>query len=66
MKKNKMKTKKAVTRRIKVTKTGKLMRRRSFNRHLKVGKSKSTIRALKRKVHIQGYYAKKLKQVLGL
>lgn len=62
----KMKSKKAVTRRIKVTKTGKLFRRHSFNRHLKAGKTKSRIRDLKRPVLVTGYYAKKLKQVLGL
>lgn len=62
----KMKTKKAVTRRIKVTKTGKLLRRHSFNRHLKVGKRKDTIRDLKRPIVITGSYAKKLRQVLGL
>lgn len=62
----KVKSRKAVTRRIKVTSTGKLLRRKSFNRHLKVRKTKSSIRNLKRVVEIKGYYAKKLRQVLGV
>ncbi len=66
MPKTKFKSKKAVTRRIKVTKTGKLMRRRGFNRHLKAVKKKSAIRNLKRIVEIKGAYAKKLRQVLGM
>ena len=62
----KLKTKKALVRRIKVTKNGKLLRRQGFNRHLKAGKRKSTIRAKRRNVEITGYYAKKLKLILGL
>ena len=65
MKKTKMKTRKAVIRRIKITKTGKLLRRSSFGRHLRAGKSKGRIRNLKRKVEIRGFFRKKLKQVLG-
>jgi large subunit ribosomal protein L35 len=65
-KKNKIKTIKAVRRRIKVSGTGKLMRRHSFNRHLKAGKTKSRVRGLKRSVTISGSFEKKLKQLLGL
>lgn len=62
----KQKTKKSLTRRVKVTKTGKLLRRHGFNRHLKASKKKSRIRDRKRTVEITGAYAKKLRQVLGL
>ncbi len=66
IKKNKVKTIKAITRRIKVSSTGKLMRRRGFNRHLKATKTKSRIRRLKRSVIITGYFEKKLRMLLGL
>jgi large subunit ribosomal protein L35 len=66
MTKTKLKTKKAVTRRITVTKNGKLMRRHGFNRHLKKNKTKSAMRNLKRPVQITGKYAKKIRQVLGI
>lgn len=62
----KVKTKKSLVRRIKVTKNGKLMRRHGFNRHLKASKKKSRIRDRKRPIEITGAYAKKLRQILGL
>lgn len=62
----KLKSKKSLVRRIKVTKTGKLLRRHGFNRHLKASKKKSRIRDRKRTVLITGAYAKKLRQVLGI
>lgn len=62
----KQKTKKSVTKRFKVTKTGKIMRRQNFSGHLRVKKSKSKKRAQKRSVEVKGYYAKKLRKFLGV
>lgn len=66
MKKRKLKIRKSISRRIKITGTGKLLRRRGFARHLKFGKSKGRIRALKVPTRVRGKLEKKLKQVLGL
>lgn len=65
-KKTKLKVSRSVLLRIKVTKTGKLMRRRGFNRHLKHKKRKSTNRSLDRPVEIKGFYAVKLRKILGI
>lgn len=64
--KTKHKPNKALQRRIKVTKTGKLLRRKSFGRHLRAGKSKGRIRNLKRPENISGKLEKKIRQVLGI
>ena len=47
----KMKTRKGVTKRVRVTKTGKIMRRKAGLRHLLSGKSR------KRKRHLRGAVA---------
>lgn len=65
-KKVKLKTKKALLRRVKITGRGKLLRARSFNRHLKAGKSRKKTRALSRTVEVKGNLAKKWKKVLGI
>lgn len=62
----KQKTKKLITKRIRVTKTGKLMRRRGFNRHLKANKSAKRLRNLKRPAVLTGPIAKKIKKILGV
>lgn len=62
----KHKTPKALARRIKVSKKGKLIRRHSFARHLRRKKNKGAIRNLKQTVTIKGPLAKKIKQVLGI
>lgn len=62
----KMKIRKSVARRIKVTGSGKLMRRKGFNRHLKAKKSKRRTRRLKREQVVTGKLEKKLKKMLGL
>lgn len=64
-KKTKQKTKKSVTKRFKVTKTGKVMRRQGFRRHLNAKKSKKRKRRLKGKVVTKKVHAKKIKKVLG-
>lgn len=65
MKKKKQKTKKSILRRFKLTKTGKILRRSSFSRHLRRKKKKSAIRRLKRIKILKGKVAKKVKKALG-
>ncbi len=48
LKKNKIKVKKSVSKRFKVTKTGKVLHRSHGMRHLRSNKSKAQIRRLKR------------------
>lgn len=66
MKKTKLKSRKSVTRRVKVTGRGKILRGRSFSRHLKAGKSQRRIRRLKKPIQVQGSFEKKLRKVLGI
>ncbi|MEK7470505.1 MAG: bL35 family ribosomal protein [Patescibacteria group bacterium] len=62
----KQKSRKSLTNRIKVTKNGKLLRRQSFRRHLKAGKSHKRLSHLKRQVEVVGFYAKKLRKAMGV
>lgn len=62
----KMKSRKSYLKRIKITKSGKLLRRKSFKRHLKSNKTKKQLRSLRRVTEITGFYAKKLRKGLGL
>jgi large subunit ribosomal protein L35 len=66
MKKLKMKTRKGVARRFKITATGKVMRRSQNMRHLRRKKSKKTIRKYRNPRELTGAMAKKVKQMLGL
>lgn len=66
MSKNKVKTRKSVTKRFKITKTGKVLRRRNFRRHLKASKSAKRIRRLKKSVPVREAYAKRIRKVLGV
>jgi len=61
----KRKVRKSITNRFKVTKTGKVMRRQGFRRHLKSSKSSKQLRNLKRVVELKGYYAKKILKAVG-
>ena len=61
----KQKTRKSIIKRFRVTKTGKVMRRRSFARHLNEKKSSSRKRALKKTVQTKKSYAKRIKKALG-
>ncbi|OGM28418.1 50S ribosomal protein L35 [Candidatus Woesebacteria bacterium RIFCSPLOWO2_01_FULL_39_61] len=61
----KQKTKKSITRRFKVTKKGKLLRRQGFRRHLNVKKRSKTKRRLSKVISTKKVYAKKIKKVLG-
>jgi len=61
----KQKTRKSVTKRFRVTRTGKVLRRQAFRRHLLVKKSSRKKRRLKRIVETNKTYAKKIRKVLG-
>ncbi len=61
----KKKIKKSVSKRFKVTKTGKVMFSHQFKSHLKINKSKSRLRRQKEPAVIGGKFAKKIKQMLG-
>ncbi len=63
--KKKQKTRKSVVNRFEITKTGKVLCRSSFNRHLKRKKSKKQIRRLKGKRIVSGSLARKVKKMLG-
>ncbi|MEK7526554.1 MAG: 50S ribosomal protein L35 [Patescibacteria group bacterium] len=64
--KNKMKTRKSVIKRFKVTKTGKIMRGHNFARHLNVKKTSTRKRALRRPVEVKASFAKRLRKALGV
>ena len=61
----KVKTKKILVKRLKITKNGKVIRRQSFRRHLKATKSKKQLRNLKKSIQLTGHMAKKIRKVLG-
>ncbi|MFI5240882.1 MAG: 50S ribosomal protein L35 [Microgenomates group bacterium] len=61
----KIKSKKALTNRLKFTKNGKVLRRQSFRRHLKASKSAKRLRNLKRQTVLVAHIAKKVKKYLG-
>jgi large subunit ribosomal protein L35 len=61
----KQKTRKSLTRRFKITKTGKVLRRQGFRRHLNVKKSSRKKRALKRVKLVDKSHARKIRKILG-
>jgi len=61
----KFKIRKSVSNRFEVTKTGKVLRSSSFNRHLRRKKSKKQLRRLKGKQPVVGKFAIKVKKLLG-
>lgn len=61
----KQKTRKSLTRRFRITKSGKVLRAGAFARHLKGSKSSKRLRRLKKAKQIRGFYAKKLKKAMG-
>ena len=65
MKKNKLKTRKSVAKRFKVTSTGKVTRRGAQNRHLAANKSKSAKRRSKVTKEVTNAMSKKIKKMLG-
>lgn len=62
---NKKRIKKSVSNRFEVTRTGKVLRMSSFNRHLRRKKSKKQLRRLKGKHPIANALAIKVKKLLG-
>lgn len=62
----KLKTHKGTAKRIKVTKSGKLTRRRAFGAHLLSKKSKSRKRAINTTATVSGSTAKNIKRALGV
>jgi ribosomal protein L35 len=61
----KMKTRKSVVKRFRVTKTGKVMRRQSFRRHLNAKKTAKRKRALSKVVQVKKSFANRIKKALG-
>ena len=61
----KVKTRKSLTKRFRITKNGKVLRGQGFRRHLNAKKSSSKKRALKRVISTNPTYAKKIKKALG-
>lgn len=62
----KKKSRRSLVRRIKVTKTGKLIRRTQNMRHLRYNKTKAQIRRMKSVKFIIGPARKKLLKMLGI
>lgn len=62
----KMKISKTIRDRFKVTGTGKILRRKSGQRHLKASKSRANIRRGKKNILVIGKVEKKLKKMLGI
>jgi large subunit ribosomal protein L35 len=61
----KRKVRKSILNRFKVTKTGKVMRRQAFRRHIKSSKSSKQLRNLKKVKELKGFYAKKVRKAVG-
>jgi large subunit ribosomal protein L35 len=64
-KKIKIKTKKSIKRRFKITKSGKVLRRSTHLRHLRRKRSKKRIRHLRSAKKLAPPFAKKVKKILG-
>lgn len=64
--KTKVKTRKIVAKRFKVTSTGKILRRMPTMRHLRRRKSKSQLRRYRHYVEVTGVMAKKIRRMLGI
>jgi len=54
-----------VSRRFKITKTGKVLFSHQYKSHLKINKSKSRKRRQKEPAVLKGKFARKIKQMLG-
>lgn len=61
----KLKTHKGTAKRVKLTGTGKITRRRAFGTHLLAKKSKSRKRAINTSASVAGSMAKNIKRALG-
>ena len=63
--KNKVKTKRFVTNRIRITNSGKVLRRKAFKRHLNAGKSKNRLNRLSRVTEVKKVLSRRLRKFLG-
>ncbi len=61
----KLKIKSSLSSRFQVTKNGKVLKKTSFDRHLRRKKSKKQLRRLKKKKTLQKTFAKKILRLLG-
>ncbi len=66
MKTTKRKSVRSLTRRIKVTKTGKIMRRTQNMRHRRSHKSAAQVRRMKAAKFLTGKTARRIKKILGI
>lgn len=66
MKKVKVKTRKIVAKRFKITSTGKVLRRMPQMRHLRRRKSAKQIRRYRHYQEVTGIFAKKIRRMLGI
>lgn len=64
--KNKMKTKKSLLRRVKITGTGKILHGSSFKRHLRRNKGPAQKRRFRKVKQFSPGFTKKIKQRLGV
>lgn len=62
----KTKTRKIVSKRFKITATGKVLRRAQNMRHLRKNKSKKQIRKYNTPIEVTGVMAKKILRMLGM
>jgi len=61
----KLKTKRAVLKRMRLTKTGKVKRRKAFHGHLLSGKSAKRRRNLRQSPIVTGAFGKNMKRMMG-
>lgn len=61
----KKKIKKSVSKRFKITKTGKVLFTHQYGRHLKIKKSKRRQRRQEEPGQLHGRFARKIKQMMG-
>ena len=64
MSKQKLKTKKSVAKRFKITKTGKILRKRSYQSHFNAKQTGKQRRQKRKMVEVVGAEAKKLKKLM--
>ncbi|MBR3164097.1 50S ribosomal protein L35 [Candidatus Saccharibacteria bacterium] len=62
----KLKTHKGTAKRVKITKTGKIVRERAFGNHILAKKSKARKRNIKTAAVVDGKIAKNIKKALGV
>ena len=61
----KQKTRKIITKRFKITKKGKVIRRKAFARHLNAKKTRKRKRNLKKTTLVDKVHARKIKKIMG-